>query len=106
MYLSIPILFIYASFPCRPLICREHRIYPPCSLGTILHPLDIVSAQSLSTTQNTNDSSEAESSRRDQKDCLQARDVSIDDDGDLLRRKCCADLGGTFGQRKGWVELW
>jgi hypothetical protein len=76
------------------------------SLATILHPLDVLGAQLLPAAQKTNQRSEAESGRRDGKDGLQASDVPIDDDGDLLRGERCADLGGAGGKGEARVELW
>lgn len=75
------------------------------SLATILYPLDIVGTQSLPATQKTNQRSEAESSRGNGEHSLQASDVSIDDDRNLLWFESCADLGSASGQCESRVEL-
>ena len=75
-------------------------------LATVLHPLNVISTQSLPTTQKTNKSSKAESSRRDGENSLQTSNISINDDGDLLRGERRANLSRACRQGKCWVELW
>ena len=76
------------------------------SLATVLHPLDVLSTQSLPTTQKTNQSSKAESSRRDGENGSQTSNVPTNDDRDLLWSERCANLSGAGGQGEGWVQLW
>jgi hypothetical protein len=72
---------------------------------SVLHPLDVLCPQSRPASEKTNQGSETESSRYDGEHSLQASDVSLSNNRNLLRSDGSADLSSAGRQRKSRVEL-
>ena len=83
---------------------RHYRNPSSSNLATILHPLDVLRTELVPVPQATHKRRSAESGGCDDEHCLQAGDVGIDDDRDLLCRERVADFCGACSQGHAGVD--
>ena len=83
---------------------RVRLCLSPPNLAAVLHPLDVFNANPVPVPQHADDCSCTERRNGNGKDGVQARDIGVDNDGNLLGREGIADLSGARSESEAGID--